>query len=282
MSAPEHTVELAGLTLAGPVLVASGCGGTGRELASYGALAELGGFVTRSLTLNPRAGGPVPRLWESPSGLLNAIGLQNPGVEQFLATEMPWLAQQGTRIVVSIVASTLGEYAELTRRVAGAPGVAAIEVNLSVPDAAGLGVFDVREPFHAANVVAAVLRALPRGVPLLAKLRPDPHRVVESARCVLEAGASAVVVGNSLLAAMPDGRPAGLSGPALRPVALRCVTDVCRALPEAEVVAAGGIGSAEEARAFLAAGARAVQIGTALLHDPTTAARVAADLRGAP
>ena len=275
-------IEVAGLEVASAVFLASGCGGTGRELASYVDLAELGGFVTRTLTLNPRAGGPTPRIQETPSGLLNAIGLHNPGVDQFLALEMPWLARQGTRIVVSVAAANLGEYAELTRRISRAPGVSAIELNLSVPDPLGLGVFDVREPFHAAHVVTAVQRDLPRGMPLFAKLRPEPHRVVETARCVLDAGASAVVVGNSVVAAMPDGRVAGLSGPAIRAIALRCVTDVCAALPEATVVAAGGISSAADARAFLAVGARAVQIGTAQLHDPTTAARVVADLRGAP
>jgi len=270
--------ELAGLSLAAPVLVASGCGGTGRELAAYGPLADLGGFVTRSLTLNPRPGGPQPRIVESPSGLVHAVGLQNPGLEGFLATELPWLVQQGTRVVVSIAGSSLGEYAELAQRLGRAPGVSAIEVNLSSPDAPATGVFDVREPFHAASVVAAVQRDLPRGVPVLAKLRTDVVRVVESARTCLDAGADAVVVGNALPAAMPDGRSAGLSGPAVLPVALRCVAEVCAALPDADVVGVGGISSTADARSFLAAGATAVQVGTALLHDPTTAARVAADL----
>lgn len=276
------TVELAGLTLTGPVLVASGCGGTGRELTAYGALGDLGGFVTRSITLNARPGGPAPRILESPSGLLHAVGLQNPGLDHFLATELPWLAQQDTRVVVSIAGSTLGEYAELARRLGRSPGVSAIEVNLSTPDAPGTGVFDVREPFHAASVVAAVVRDLPRGLPVLAKLRSDVVRVVETARGVLDAGAAAVVVGNAVPAAMPDGRPAGLSGPAIRPLALRCVAEVHEHLPEAQIVGAGGIAGADDARQFLAAGAVAVQIGTALLHDPTTAARVAAELRGAP
>jgi dihydroorotate dehydrogenase (NAD+) catalytic subunit len=275
-------VELAGLHLANPVLVAAGCGGTGRELAAYGDLAELGGFVTRSITLNPRLGGPAPRMAETPSGLVNAIGLQNPGLETFLATELPWLVQQGARVVVSIAGATLGEYAELAQRLGRAPGVSAIEVNLSTPDATGTGVFDVREPFHAASVVGAVARDLPRGLPVLAKVRTDLVRVVESARAVLDAGAGAVVVGNALPAAMPDGRPGGLSGPAIRPLALRCVVEVRRGIPAATVVGAGGIVDADDVRSFLAAGATAVQIGTALLHDPTTAARAVADLRGAP
>jgi dihydroorotate dehydrogenase (NAD+) catalytic subunit len=275
-------VELAGLGLASPVMVAAGCGGTGRELAAYGPLADLGGFVTRSITLDPRPGGPTPRIAETPSGLVHAVGLPNPGLEPFLATELPWLVQQGTRVVVSIAGGSLGEYAELARRLGSAPGVSALEVNLSAPDAGDVGVLDAREPFHAASVVAAVVRDLPRGVPVLAKLRSDPVRVVETARTVLEAGAAAVVVGNALLAAMPDGRQAGLSGPAIRPLALRCVAEVCAALPDAEVVAVGGIMTVADARSFLAAGARAVQVGAALLHDPTTAARLAAGLQPRP
>jgi len=268
------SVEIAGLRLAGPVMVASGCGGTGRELTAYGPLRDLGAFVTRTITLNARPGGSRPRILETPSGLVHAVGLQNPGLETFLATELPWLAQQGTRVVVSVAGGSLGEYAELARRLGRSPGVSAIEVNLGAPDATG--VFDVREPFHAAGVVAAVRRDLPRGMPVLAKIRPDLIRVVEAARAVSEAGADAVVVGNAFPAAMPDGRPAGLSGPAIRPIALRCVTEVCAGLPGTTVVGAGGIGDADDVRSFLAAGAVAVQVGTALLHDPTTAARLAA------
>ena len=275
------TVELAGLTLASPVLVASGCGGTGRELAPYLDLSRLGAFVTRSITLDPRSGGPVPRLVEAPSGLVNAVGFHNNGLEHFLATELPWLVQRGVRVVVSIAGTTLGEYADLARRLGSAPGVSAIEVNLSAPDSAGGGVLDVREPFHAGGVVSAVRRDLPRGIPVLAKLRGDVVRVVESARTVLEAGAEAVVVGNAHPAAMPDGRAGGLSGPAIRPLTLRSVVELHHALPDAPIVACGGIGTVADARSFLAAGATAVQVGTALLHDPTTVARMITGLEGA-
>jgi len=274
------TLTMAGLTLASPVLVASGCGGTGRELVPFLDLTALGAFVTRSITLDPRSGGPMPRLVESPAGLVNAVGFHNLGLENFLATELPWLVQRGVRVVVSIAGSTMGEYADLARRLGSAPGVAAIEVNLSAPDSAGSGVLDVREPFHAGGVVSAVRRDLPRGIPVLAKLRGDVVRVVEAARTVLEAGAEAVVVGNAHPAAMPDGRPGGLSGPAIRPLVLRSVAEVHAALPDATVVACGGISTAADARSFLAAGATAVQVGTALLHDPTTVARMITDLEG--
>ena len=261
----------------GPVMVASGCGGTGRELAAYADLAGLD-FVTRSITLDPRAGGPSPRISETPSGLVNAIGLQNPGLEHFLATELPWLVRAGARVFVSIAGATMGEYADLARRLSRAPGVAGIEINLGAPDQVGMSLFEVREPYHAASVVAAVRREFPTDLPVLAKLRPDLTRVVEGARGVLDAGASAVVVGNSVPAAMPDGRPGGLSGPAIAPISLRCLAEVVAALDSASVIGAGGISSVEDARRFLDLGASAVQIGTALLHDPTTVARVSAAL----
>lgn len=272
------TVRLAGLTLANPVLVASGCGGTGRELAPYADLARLGGFVTRSITLDARDGGPMPRIVEAPSGLINAVGLQNPGLEQFLALELPWLVRAGARVVVSVAGSTLLEYAELARRLGRAPGVSAVEVNLSAPDPLGNGLFDIREPFQGGVVVSTVRRELPGDLPVLAKLRSDVFRVVEMARHVAEAGADAVVIGNALPATMPDGRSGGLSGPATRPLALRCVADVHNALPALPLVGVGGIADAADARSFLQAGATAVEVGTALLHDPTTAARIAADL----
>jgi dihydroorotate dehydrogenase (NAD+) catalytic subunit len=263
---------------ANPVLTASGCGGTGRELAAYGDLGELGGFVTRSITLHARPGAPGPRIVESPSGLVNAIGLQNPGVEAFLADELPLLLELGATVVASIAGHTLGEYAEVSRALGRAAGVVALEVNLSAPDASGAGVLDIREPFQAASVIAACRRDLPRGVLLLAKLRTDVQRVVETARAVAEAGADAVVVGNAVPAALPDGRPGGLSGPAIRPLALRCVSVLAGALPGTPVLACGGIMDAADAHTFLSAGARAVQVGSALFHDPTAAHRIAAAL----
>ena len=269
---------LAGLRLASPVLVAAGCGGTGRELAAYGALEALGAFTTRTITLDSRRGGPVPRLLETPSGLLHATGLPNPGVDGFLATELPWLLQQRARVVVSVAARSLGELAELARRLGTAPGVSAVEVNVSPPDTGPEPeLMSAREPFQVGAAVAAVERELPRGVPVLAKLRPDAVRVVEAARAAVEAGAQALVVGQALPASMPDGRAAGLSGPAVGPLALRCLVEVLEAV-DVPVVAGGGVATVADVRARLALGAVAVQVGAALLHDPTTAARLVAAL----
>jgi dihydroorotate dehydrogenase (NAD+) catalytic subunit len=265
-----------------PVMIASGCGGTGRELASYAGedgLAGLGGFVTRTLTLDPRAGGRV-RVGESPAGLVRAHRLQNPGLDRFLMTELPWLAQQGVRTFVSIAGATLAEYADLTRRLVRAPGVAGIELNLAVDDPRRLGVFDATEPFQAARVVTTVRAELPVGMALHVKIPAVPSRVAAVARAVAEAGADALVIGGALPAALDNGTPAELSGPAVRPVAMRCVAEVRSALPDVPVIAVGGIATAEDARGFLSAGAVAVQVGTALLHDPTTAFRIAAALAG--
>lgn len=266
--------------LGGPVMVAAGCGGTGRELAAYAGPDGLEGldFVTRSITLDPRSGSTGTRLVEVPGGLVNAVGLPNPGLEHFLATELPWLVRAGARVVVSIAGSTMGEYADLARRLSRAPGVAGLEVNVGAPDEAGARLFEVREPYHAASVVAAVRREFPSDRPVLAKLRPDVSRVVEAARSCHEAGATAVVVGNAVPAAFPDGRSGGLSGPAAAPVSLRCVAEVGRTLPQVPVVGCGGVHDVASARTYLAAGAVAVQVGTALLHDPTTVARLRASL----
>ena len=213
-----------------------------------------------------------------PGGLVNAVGLPNPGLEHFLATELPWLVRAGVRVIVSIAGATMGEYADLARRLSRAPGVAGLEVNVGAPDEAGAGLFEVREPYHSASVIAAVRREFPADRPVLAKLRPDVSRIVEGARACHEAGATAVVVGNAVPAAFPDGRAGGLSGPAIAPIALRCVAVVRDALPELPTIGCGGVRDTASARAYLDAGATAVQVGTALLHDPTTVARLRAAL----
>lgn len=262
----------------GPVMVASGCGGTGRELAPY---VDLDGvdLVTRSLTLDRREGGPAPRVQEVPGGVVHSTGLPNPGLEHFLALELPWLVRAGVRVHVSIAGSTLGDYAELARRLSRAPGLSGIEVNLGAPEVHALGLFEVREPFHAASVVAAVRRETPADLPVLAKLRPDVSRVVEGARACHEAGATAVVVGSALPASFDDGRPAGLSGPAIAPVTLRCIAEAATHVPDIPLIASGGVHDVVTARRFLRAGAVAVQVGTALLHDPTTLARISTALQ---
>jgi dihydroorotate dehydrogenase (NAD+) catalytic subunit len=279
VSAPDLTTSVGELTLSGPVMVASGCGGTGRELEPFTDLSTLGALVTRSVTLDARSGTRPPRAVETPSGVLVDTGLQGPGLQGFLATELPWLAQRRVRTVVSIAGGNLGEWAELARRVALSPGVAAVEVNLAWPP----GSTASRDSFAAEKIVAAVRRDIPRGVVLLAKLAADPHTVVDVSRAVVKAGAEAVVVGHgpAALALDPEslrpvlGGDAGrLGGPAVNPVALRCVWDLHEALPEVPVVGGGGVRSGLDALVMLAAGASAVQVGSVLLHDPGAVRRI--------
>ncbi|HEX6235785.1 MAG TPA: dihydroorotate dehydrogenase [Acidimicrobiales bacterium] len=283
MSEVDLTTALGDVTLANPVMVAAGCGGSGRELDPFVDLARLGALVTRSVTLDPRAGGPPPRAVETPSGILSDTGLQGAGLQGFLATELPWLAQRQVRTVVSIAGQNLGEWAELARRVGLSPGVTAVEVNLAWPP----GAVAARDSYQAGKILAAVRRDMPRGIPVLAKLAPDVHHVVDVARAVVKAGADAVVVGHGLPGLALDPltlRPSlgngtgSLSGPAVHAVAMRCLWEVHSALPEVALVGSGGVRNGLDALAMLAAGARAVQVGTTVLHDPGAPDRIVAEL----
>lgn len=273
-------IELGGTTFPGRVWTAAGCGGTGRELAAYADLARLGGFVTRTITVRPRQG-PADRRWrELPGGLLHTDGLQNPGLDGFLATELPWLAQQQAPVVVSVAAEEPAEYAELARRVGASPGVRGVEVNLSAPEWADdpRRAAQLANPFQVGKILGTVRAEVPRGLPVLAKLgaRDDAAAL---ARAAQDAGADAVVLANA-----PPGHggrgagPMGLSGPALRPLALRAVAAVHAEVTGLPVVGVGGVASATDARAFLDAGAVAVQVGTACLLDPTAALCISEDL----
>lgn len=283
MSAPELTTALGELVLANPVMVAAGCGGSGRELAEFTDLAALGGFVTGSVTLDPHPGRTTPRVVETPSGLLADSDLPGVGLQGFLATELPWLAQRRVRTVVSIAGGSLGEWAELSRRVGLSPGVSAVEVNLGWPP----GSSAARDSYQAGKIVAAVRRDMPRGVLVLVKIAADAHTAVDVTRSVAKAGADAVVIGHgppgmalhaeSLVPLLGEGG-ATLAGPAVLPVTVHCVWQVHAALPDVPLVGGGGIRSGADALAVLAAGARAVQVGSATLHDPGAPARILAEL----
>lgn len=277
----DLTTSLGELSLPTPVLTAAGCGGTGRELTPYTDLTALGAFTTRTLTLDPHPGSPGPRLVETPSGVLAANGGHNPGLQGFLASELPWLAQRGVRTVVSVSGSTLAEFGEIARRVGTSPGVAAVEVNLDPGTAFGA------DPYQAGKVLHVVRRDVPRGVAVLAKLGPATG-YVDVARAVANNGADAVVLGHGFPGLLFDPvtlRPAlgavlgQVSGPAVLAQALRCVWEVHAALPELPVVGAGGVRTGFDALQMLLAGARAVQVGTALLHDPASPGRIVEELR---
>ncbi len=287
MTAVDLATDLAGLALPTPVLTAAGCGGTGRELARLCDLAALGAFVTRTVTLDARSGWPMPRLVGTSSGVLHAVGEQNPGLLGFLATELPWLAQQRVRTVVSVAGGTLGEFGELARRVGEAPGVTAVEVDLSARNREREGRPFGADPYSVGKVLGVVHREVPRGVPVLAKLLPETS-VVDAGEAAVEHGAEALVLSHgypALALNRSTWRPAlaagtgRLSGPAVHALAVERVWRVHAALPAVPLVGVGGIRTGFDALEMLLAGATAVQVGSALLQDPSAAARVSDELR---
>ncbi|MGZ5213443.1 MAG: dihydroorotate dehydrogenase [Actinomycetota bacterium] len=275
-------VDLGGLSLATPVMVASGCAGTGRELTGLIDTRRVGAIVTRSITLRPRRGDPTPRIAESPAGITWSTGIQNPGIEAFIEEELPRYARAGTAVIVSIAGGTLEEYVRLTSLLQGRPEVAAIEVRLSEPDEelqrAVLGAHADR----AAEVLGAVARM--SKIPVFAKLPASTPDIVELARGVVRAGAHGLTLLDSPPAMGVDAatlRPTlgpvsgWLSGPALKPLTTRAVFEVARAMPDTPIVAVGGVRSGEDAVGMLLAGAWAVQVGTATLIDPSAPIEVA-------
>jgi dihydroorotate dehydrogenase (NAD+) catalytic subunit len=285
----DLSVVLADTQLANPVMTASGCAAAGRELHQFFDVGDLGAVVTKSIMRDPRSGRATPRMVETPSGMLNSIGLQGPGIDAFLARDLPWLVQQGARPIVSIAGSSLQEYAELARRVGNAPGVTAVEVNISCPNVENRGLVFACDQQQAARVLSVVRRETPRGLPVLAKLSPDVTSIVDIATAVMEGGADGLVMINTLLGLHIDsdtlrprlgGVTGGLSGPAVRPVAVRAVWQVANALPGVPVVGVGGIRTGQDAFEFMLAGATAVQVGTAIFNDPSAPVRVLRELRG--
>jgi len=283
----DLSVDLAGVRFPTPVLVASGCFGTGAEAAELVDVSTLGGIVTRTITPLPEKGAPTPRLAETPSGMLSAVGLQNPGVEAFLGEDLPRLASFGVPIVVSVGGRTLDEFLAVASACARAPGVVALEAYLPSPDDERSGRSFSSHPDVAADVVASVARV--SGLPVFAKLPGVGSELVETASACARAGAHGItlidgVPGMSVdaerLASALGPVVGGLTGPAIRPIALRAVFEVTRALPGVPVMGVGGVRTGTDAVELLLAGAGAVQIGTAMLVDPSTPASVVDGIAG--
>lgn len=279
----DMRTRLAALELPAPILTASGCAGYGRELAPYVDLSSLGAVVTKSIMRHPRSGRATPRMAETPSGMLNSIGLQGSGIDAFLAHDLPWLAAQGARVVVSVAGGSAGEFAEVARRLRGAPGLVAVEVNISCPNVEDRGQVFACDPEAAAVVVAGVREVTAPGVPVLAKLSPDVTDIVAVARSCVDAGADGLSMINTLLGMVIDvdtmrpvlaGVTGGLSGPAIRPVAVRCVWQVHAAMPDVPILAMGGVRHGLDALELVLAGASAVSVGTAVFGDPGACRRV--------
>jgi dihydroorotate dehydrogenase (NAD+) catalytic subunit len=280
-------VDLNGLRFANPVIAASGCLGTGRDVPGLVDLHRLGGVVSRSLTLAPSRGAPTPRSAETPSGLLSAVGLQNPGVEAFVEHDLPRFTRTGVPVIGSVAGGTLEEFIRVAQVLHRRAGVVALELHLSSPDQERGGGPVYARLDRVLEVVGAVART--STLPVFAKLPPLVPDLVETARACVRAGA----FGLTLVDAMPGlgvdaarlrprtGVPvAGLSGPALKPVALAAVFQVARAMPEVPLLGVGGIFTGMDAVEFLLAGAWAVQVGTALLVNPGAPVEIAHDLLG--
>ncbi|NQU24960.1 MAG: dihydroorotate dehydrogenase [Candidatus Nealsonbacteria bacterium] len=272
-------VQLGRLRLRNPIAVASGTFGYAREMAGLVDLARLGAILPKTITRDPRPGNPPPRSVETTGGMLNSIGLNNDGLDEFIQRKMPYLADLGTAIIVSIAGRTREDFVDLATRLDGVPGIAALELNVSCPNVSG-GVDFGTNPDACRQVVAGVRQAC--SLPVLAKLTPNVTDVALIARAAEEGGADAISLINTCLGMAVDWRRrrailgnvlGGLSGPAIKPIALRAVYQVARAV-EVPVMGIGGIATIDDVMEFLVAGATAVQIGTANFYNPTASMQI--------
>ncbi len=282
---PNLKVSIAGVEFENPIMTASGCCGYGEELATVFPLSRLGALVTKSVTLNSRLGHPPPRTAETSSGMLNAIGLANVGIDRFITEKIPFLEKQKTRIIVNVAGSTLSEYVEVCGRLSGYECVDMIELNISCPNVDEGGMEFGSDPAMTEKSIAAVKKVFPR--PVIAKLSPNVTRIADIAEAAQQGGADAFSVINSLVGTSVDietwqtrltNNKGGLTGPAIKPVALAMVNAVyekCR-LP---IIGIGGISNANDAIEFFLCGATAVQVGTALFIEPDAPVNIVRDLK---
>ncbi|GLH63316.1 dihydroorotate dehydrogenase [Parageobacillus sp. G301] len=267
-------VELPGLSLKNPIMPASGCFGFGREYAQFYDLSKLGAIMIKATTKEPRFGNPTPRVAETPSGMLNAIGLQNPGLEKVMEEELPWLAQFDVPIIANVAGSTMEEYVEVAKHISKAPNVRALELNISCPNVKKGGIAFGTVPEIAAELTKLVKEV--SEVPVYVKLSPNVTNIVEMAKAIEAAGADGLTMINTLLGMRIDvktakpilaNRTGGLSGPAIKPIAIRMIYEVSQAV-SIPIIGMGGVQSAEDVIEFFYAGASAVAIGTANFIDP--------------
>jgi len=271
---PDLSVNIAGIKLKNPVLTASGTFGYGEEFAEFLDLNKLGGVIVKGISLKPIKGNPPPRIWETPSGMLNAIGLENPGVDVFLGEKLPFLRKFDTAVIVNIFGFSLEEYVCVAERLDGVQGIAGIEVNISCPNVKAGGMAfgtDLRATYGLLSAVRKKTR-----LPLIAKLSPNVTDVTEFASAARDAGCDGLSLINTLLGMAIDVRcrrprlancTGGLSGPAIRPVAVRMVWQVAKKVP-LPIIGMGGIVTGEDALEFILAGASAVAVGTANFMNP--------------
>ena len=283
----DMTTQLAGIDLPGPVLTASGCAAAGKELDQFFDITAIGAVVTKSIMMEPRSGRATPRMAETPSGMLNSIGLQGPGIEAFLEHDLAWLRERGARVIVSIAGSTTQEFEAIAHVLRQHDGFDAIEVNISCPNVSDRGQVFACRADSAAGVIASVRRASDPAIPIFAKLSPDVTDIATIAQACERAGADGLSLINTTLGMVIDVttmRPAlagvtgGLSGPAIRPIAVRCLWQVREVLPDIPIIGMGGIRNGSDAFEFILAGASAVSVGTTVFHDPSAPIRIQNEL----
>jgi dihydroorotate dehydrogenase (NAD+) catalytic subunit len=288
LSAFDFSTTLGNAFFSTPIFTASGCASSGKELAQFFDLRDIGAVVTKSVMNKPRYGRPTPRMAETPSGMLNSIGLQGPGIDAFLANDVPWLLQQKSRVIVSIAGETVEEYATLARKVRSVAGISALEVNISCPNVENRGLVFACDPDASRRVIDGVRRTIGGEIPIIAKLSPDVTNLPEIARGVVDAGADALALINTVLGMVINldsmrphlgGKTGGLSGPAIRPVAVRAIYQVHAVLPNIPILGMGGVASGRDALELILAGASGVSVGTASFGNPTAVFEIQRELQ---
>ena len=271
-----------------PIFTASGCAGSGKELAQFFPLTELGAVVTKSIMVKARSGRATPRMAETPSGMLNSIGLQGPGIDIFLENDVPWLISQGAKIVVSIAGESVDDYAVLARKMRSVSGISALEVNISCPNVENRGQVFACDPVTARAAIEAVRRNIGGELPIIAKLTPDVTDISAIAEEVVSAGADSLALINTVLGMVIDtetlrprlaGKTGGLSGPAIRPIAVRAIYQVHARLPHVRILGMGGVTNGNDALQLILAGASAVSVGTATFGNPAAVMKVKSELQ---
>jgi len=270
-----------------PIFTASGCASSGKELAQFFALRDIGAVVTKSVMTKPRHGRPTPRMAETPSGMLNSIGLQGPGIDSFLANDVPWLLEQKARVIVSIAGETIEEYSTLARKLRSVSGLSAVEVNISCPNVENRGLVFACDPDASRRVIDGVRKTIGGELPIIAKLSPDVTDLPAIARGVVDAGADALALINTVLGMVINldsmrphlgGKTGGLSGPAIKPVAVRAIYQVHAALPQIPILGMGGVSNGRDALELILAGASGVSVGTASFGNPTALIQIRDEL----
>ena len=270
-----------------PIFTASGCASSGKELAQFFPLNQIGAVVTKSVMSKPRHGRPTPRMAETPSGMLNSIGLQGPGIDSFLANDVPWLLEQKARVIVSIAGETVEEYSTLARKLRSVSGISAVEVNISCPNVENRGLVFACDPDASRRVIDGVRKTIGGDLPIIAKLSPDVTDLPAIARGVVDAGADGLALINTVLGMVINidsmkphlgGKTGGLSGPAIKPVAVRAIYQVHAALPKVPILGMGGVASGRDALELILAGASGVSVGTASFGNPSALIEIQREL----